>query len=113
MHTFDYCSSMPNEVKDEDLYEVNDDWLQEQQTKFNYARYKKDEFYQEKIGKFRKFNKEVTKGVVDGSLKDKVYVVNLGKAYQLRLPSYPDYMKTSMKESPQLRDEPLPTFLSG
>ena len=55
----------------------------------------------------------MTKGVVDGSLKDKVYVVNLGKAYQLRLPTYPDYMKTSMKESPQLRDEPLPTFLSG
>ena len=54
--------------------EVTDDWHQEQQTKFNYAKY--DNIDLEIIGKFTKMNSETMKSILDPNYKVQTYVIN-------------------------------------
>ena len=100
MHQFGYAE------QGESSEGCSQEWLQEQQEKFNFARYK--ELDQSQVDLFKTLNMKAVEQVLQGNLKEKVYVLNLDKEKQLsdmkKLPTYPDIVKDcSMKEVPQLK----------
>ena len=98
MQAFEYCSQ-----SDVETYDHTDDWLQEQQTLYNFAKYKSLD--ESKFGLFRKFNEHALKQVVklqsEGALGSKVYALNLEKDKQIiNWPTYPNIVAScTMKES--------------
>ena len=105
MHIFDYCQQQADDS--DELYTHTEDWLQEQQTKFNFAKYSKEDYDSSKVGLYKQWNKDTIKMCVDlakeDKLKEKVYYCNLNTANQMRLPTFPDFRQFTMKESPQVR----------
>ena len=51
---FGYCCKMKDGEDEADRYTVSDEWLTEQQTKFNFAKY--DEINNEQLNSFEKMN---------------------------------------------------------
>lgn len=101
MQTFGYCSKLAEGEQPD--YVTSDEWHKEQQTKYNFAKYADIE--EEKYYSFLGMNKmslyEVVKAEKEGTLKDRVYVVNSNKnSDQLAIPKYPDFTRLSMKEKP-------------
>ena len=67
MQIFDYCEESSES-------QMTEEWHQEQQTKYNFARYAKLD--QEKHGKFRKLNDQTLKVLLDPNHEVRAYIVN-------------------------------------
>lgn len=86
MHYFGYCSQS-------DAFKTGCDeaWLLEQQTLFNFAKYK--EVDPSILNKFQSHNKAALSDVIqlqaEGRLASKVYGLNLDKEQQIRGPDLP------------------------
>ena len=104
-HIFDYCCPQVDEA--DPLYELTKEQFEEQQTKCHFFKYPEEKYFGQLVGSFREMNKQALKDCLqlakDNKLHEKVYIVNEDKANQLRLPTYPDFMKCSMREKEQVR----------
>ena len=89
MQIFGYCS------QGEEDFSHSDEWLQEQQSLFNFANYPE---LTEDFERYKKLN-EIAMGSLGG--EPKTYALNLDKKNQIcGRPSYPDVvMQVSMKGS--------------
>ena len=67
MHIFEYCEEGADNI-------LTDEWHLEQQYKYNFVRYPKID--KEMHGKFRQFNKETLKNLLDPNYKKGLYVTN-------------------------------------
>ena len=90
MHIFGYAEQ-------HDEFKMSEEWLQEQQSKFNFARY--SEIDLEKLGQFMRFNEDAMNQVLSHS-EPRVYICNQDKnKAELVLPPQIDIsMDISLKE---------------
>ena len=94
MQQFEYFST------GEAVLPPDDDWMQEQQTKLNFYKYSE---VNPNVINFRKRNAKVIGEICEPSFEKKVFVLNQDRS-GMWLPTYPDFMKCSMKEAPQIKD---------
>ena len=107
MEIFGYCSKLADGEKED--FVTSEDWLEEQQEKFNFAKYK--EINEEQFESFKKFNQEQLERMIgiqeDGKNKDHVFVMNHDPSSQIK--SWQNInrddlvMNISLKEKPQIK----------
>ena len=101
MHIFGYAEKN-NDTK------MSEEWLQEQQEKYNFARYPDGQFDDAKFNQFLKFNEETMNQVLTQS-EPKAYICNEDKTKQDLVVDFDVLfgilMDISIKERPQVKKE--------